>query len=99
MVRPWRRFAGRPAYRSRVITDLAALLRQAGLGEDIDRLIPFSEYRTALELAAEATDRPHFGMDWTVSMPDHFPNLGPIVLLTDWRGRTSGPNIDSMSGV
>ena len=52
-----------------------------------------------LPMAPLYCGRPHFGIDWTVSMPDHFPNLGPIVPLTDWRGRASGPSIDSLSGV
>lgn len=65
--------------------DPAALLRKAGFSPkaltEIDSLISWSGLCILLELAAEELDKPSLGVEWALSIPDHFPNVGPIVLI------------------
>ncbi len=65
--------------------DPAPLLQQALLStkapDQPDELVPWVGLCQLLELAAEALDRPAFGIDWALSIPDHFPNAGPTALL------------------
>ena len=69
-------------------SDGAAILRAANLSENIDReqdkLVPFRSCCAALELAATQTGHSHFGLEWAMAMPDHFPNVGPVVMISDF---------------
>lgn len=70
--------------------DPAALLQQAFPStEDLpqpDELISWADLCLLLELTAEALGRPSFGIDLALSIPDHFPNVGPTALLANFSG-------------
>ncbi|PHR93622.1 MAG: hypothetical protein COA69_02995 [Robiginitomaculum sp.] len=59
---------------------------QAGLAPDLleqmDTVAPFDKVVRLMELSAQSLDRPSFGLERALSLPSHFPNLGPIVHLS-----------------
>lgn len=70
--------------------DPAALLEKAGLSSEAsaqqDELVSWTRLCLLLELAAETVDRPSLGLEWALSVPDHFPNVGPTLLLANFAG-------------
>jgi AraC-like DNA-binding protein len=64
--------------------DPRALLVEAGLPEDVfdepDTLISFNACALLIEIAAHRLNRPSLGLEWTMSLPPQFPNLGGLVL-------------------
>ena len=65
--------------------DPAAIVAEAGLDPgcltDVDRLISWRKAAMATEIAAERLAMPSFGLAWAATIPPHFPNVGPVVLL------------------
>lgn len=63
----------------------AELLIKAGIDpralKNPDGPISGRGFNMLLEIAAEELNRPSFGLEWTLATPDHFPNLGPLMLL------------------
>lgn len=68
--------------------DPVALLRSTGLSEKLldnpDRLISWQAICFLMELSAKKLNRPSFGLEWALSVPDHFPNVGPTVLIAQF---------------
>lgn len=66
----------------------AALLKDAGLSENVldnpDSLISWRDACFLAEASAERLNRPSFGLEWALSMPDHFPNVGPTILIAQF---------------
>ena len=62
-----------------------ALLKEAGIDpaklSEPDSLISGRAFAVLHEIAAEKLNRPNFGLEWMLKTPDHFPNLGPLILL------------------
>lgn len=62
-----------------------ALVEKAGFSKDVlsepDGLISWSRLGMLMDLAASELDRPSFGLDWALSVPSHFPNVGPVPLM------------------
>ena len=62
-----------------------SLLVKAGIDpsklQQPESLIPFRAFALLHEIAAEELGRPSFGLEWTLATPDHFPNLGPLLML------------------
>ncbi len=67
--------------------DPVELLKQAGIDpralDTPDMLIPFARKGTLLEIAAEKLGAPSLGLEWAQSVPAHFPDTGPVLLLTE----------------
>ena len=65
--------------------DARALLEEAGLPvaalSDVDMLISHRKVATLYEIAARQLNRPSFCIDWAISTPEHFANLGPLLFL------------------
>lgn len=63
--------------------DPDALMRSAGLDpallEQMDSIAPFDKIARLMELSAQALDKPSFGLERALSLPSHFPNLGPLL--------------------
>lgn len=89
--------------------DPVKLVREAGIPvellDDVDRLVSWPSLCALYELAARELNRPDFGIEWSLSIPSHFPNVGPAVLLANfvetleewmvasmryWRNHTNG---------
>lgn len=70
--------------------DPAALLEKAGFSLEVpalqDELVSWTRLCLLLERAAETLDRPSLGIEWALSVPDHFPNVGPTLLLANFAG-------------
>ena len=70
--------------------DAVALLKSAGFTEKVlsypDKLLPWRDVCYLMELSAERLNRPSFGLEWALSIPDHFPNVGPTVLMAQFVG-------------
>lgn len=70
--------------------DPAALLEKAGFSPEVpalqDELVSWTRLCLLLERAAETLDRPSLGIEWALSVPDHFPNVGPTLLLANFAG-------------
>lgn len=68
--------------------DPLKLVREAGIDpallNDLDKLVSWPSLCTLYELAAQELNRPNFGIEWSLSIPSHFPNVGPAVLLTNF---------------
>lgn len=68
--------------------DPRALLRSANIDpaalDDSDLMIPFGALTAMGEAAALQLKRPSIGLEWALRMPDHFPNLGPVMLLAPY---------------
>ena len=68
--------------------DAAALLKSAGFTEKVlcypDKLLSWRDVCYLMELSAEKLNRPSFGLEWALSIPDHFPNVGPTVLMAQF---------------
>lgn len=68
--------------------DPFALLKSAGFSEkvldDPNRLISWQDLCFLMELSAEKLNRPSFGLEWALSIPDHFPNVGSTVLVAQF---------------
>lgn len=47
-----------------------------------DLMIPYRQGLELLEFCAQRLKRPSFGLECIARMPDHFPNAGPLVLLS-----------------
>jgi AraC-like DNA-binding protein len=66
--------------------DPAAIVAAVGLDPacltDVDRLISWQRAAMAMEIAAERLAMPSFGLAWAATIPAHFPNVGPVVLLS-----------------
>lgn len=73
--------------------------------DDVNRIVSWPCLCDLCELAARELDKPDFGMEWSLSIPSHFPNVGPAVLLASfaetldewivlglryWRNHTNG---------
>lgn len=62
-----------------------SLLREAGIDpvalKRPDSLISARGFNLLHEVCAARLSRPNFGLEWTLATPDHFPNLGPLMLL------------------
>ncbi|MGE3246233.1 MAG: AraC family transcriptional regulator ligand-binding domain-containing protein [Beijerinckiaceae bacterium] len=63
-----------------------SLLAEAGIPgnalRNIDILVSYRRFTTLMEIAAHRLDRPSFGLEWALGLPPHFPNLGPIAMLS-----------------
>ena len=46
-----------------------------------ETFIPFRKMCQLLELSAKQLNMPQFGIEWALSMPSHFPSVGPAMLL------------------
>lgn len=68
--------------------DIASLMKHAGLADgalnDPDALISWDKVSWLMEIAADKLNRPSFGLEWAMSVPDHFPNLGPTILIAQF---------------
>lgn len=68
--------------------DLPTLFQSANFDsagfQDVDRMIPFGALAALTETAAVKLNRPSIGLELALRLPDHFPNLGPIMLLTKY---------------
>lgn len=66
------------------------LLTSAGFSENVlnrpERLIPYRDLCLLFELSSEKLARPSFGLELALSVPDHFPNVGPTVLIAQFVG-------------
>lgn len=66
--------------------DPVALLNEAGIDPRVldtsDMLLSFARKGRLLEIAAERLGAPSFGLEWALSVPEHFPDTGPVLLLT-----------------
>ncbi len=51
--------------------------------DDPDMLIPFAGKGVLLELAARKLGEPALGLEWAMTAPGHFPDTGPVLLLTE----------------
>lgn len=51
---------------------------------DFDGLISWSRACMLTELAAEELDMPSFGLEWALTIPPHFPNVGPAAMLASF---------------
>lgn len=87
---------GDPYIRAAVFFGFSDMVRQAGgdpmrLVErvgidpdaltDPDMLISWQRLGVLMELAAAELDKPFFGIEWALSIPPHFPNVGPVVFM------------------
>lgn len=109
-----------PYIRSYALSGFADIVRSAGgdpltmvravgipaeLLDDVDKLVSWPRLCALYERAAQELDRPDFGIEWSLSIPSHFPNVGPAVLLSNfvetvdewmvatlryWRNHTNG---------
>lgn len=89
--------------------DPVRMVREVGIAaellDDVDKLVSWPRLCALYELAARDLDRPDFGIEWSLSIPSHFPNVGPAVLLANfaetleewmvsalryWRNHTNG---------
>lgn len=65
--------------------DPVALAEKAGFSRDVlrepDGLISWGRFGVLMDLAACELDKPSFGLDWALSVPSHFPNVGPVPLM------------------
>lgn len=65
--------------------DPVALVEKAGFSRDVlrepDGLISWARFGVLIDLAARELDKPSFGLDWALSVPSHFPNVGPVPLM------------------
>lgn len=77
--------------------DPLLLVERAGLDPaaltDPDMLISWQRLGVLMELAAAQLCRPSFGIEWALSIPPHFPNVGPVVFMAQLVG-TLGEWID-----
>jgi AraC-like DNA-binding protein len=68
--------------------DPRALLRSANIDpealDDVDCMISFGALIAMAEAAAIQLKRPSLGLEWSLRLPDHFPNVGPLVLLASF---------------
>jgi AraC-like DNA-binding protein len=68
--------------------DPAALLRAAKIDplalNDVDRMISYRALAELLEITARQLNRPSLGLEWSLRMPDHFPQFGPVTLLASF---------------
>lgn len=89
--------------------DPVALLERVGIDpaalSDPDMLVSFPRVGMAMELAAAELGAPSLGLEWALSIPPHFPNVGPVVFIAQlvstlkewieqgaryWRAHTDG---------
>ncbi len=65
--------------------DLRPLVERIGLPlsalSNFDAYISCRKFNLLIETAANEFDLPNLGMEWTLEIPNHYPNLGPILLL------------------
>jgi AraC-like DNA-binding protein len=65
--------------------DPRALLHSANIDpaalDDVDCMISYGALTAMAEAVAAQLKRPSLGLEWSLRLPDHFPNLGPLVLL------------------
>jgi AraC-like DNA-binding protein len=65
--------------------DPIVLVEKAGFSKDVlsepDGLISWARFGVLMDLAADELGRPSFGLDWALSVPSHFPNVGPVSLM------------------
>jgi len=66
--------------------DPVALVEKAGFSRNVlrepDGLISWERLGVLMDLAARELDKPSFGLEWALSVPPHFPNVGPVSLMT-----------------
>ena len=89
--------------------DPVDLLERAGIDPaalaDPDMIISYPRHGILMELAAAELDLPSLGLEWALSIPPHFPNVGPVVFIAQlvstlkewieqgmryWRAHTNG---------
>lgn len=89
--------------------DPAELLERVGIDPaaltDPDMLISYPRHGVLMELVAKEFDMPSLGLEWALSIPPHFPNVGPVVFIAQlvstlrewieqglryWRAHTNG---------
>lgn len=65
--------------------DLRPLVERVGLPlsalTNFDRYISCRKFNLLIETAANEFDMPNLGLAWTLRIPDHYPNLGPVLML------------------
>lgn len=65
--------------------DPVRLLERTGIDAealtDPDMLISYPRHGVLMELAARELDAPAFGLELALSIPPHFPNVGPVVFI------------------
>lgn len=70
------------------------LLNQAGIDPaalaDPDMLISWPRLGILMESTAAILDAPYLGLEWALSIPPHFPNVGPIIFLAQLAGNLGG---------
>lgn len=85
------------------------LLKRAGIDPatlaDPEMIISYPRHGILMELAAAELDLPSLGLEWAMSIPPHFPNVGPVVFIAQfvstlrewiehglryWRAHTNG---------
>lgn len=68
--------------------DPVAIATEAGLDpsclSDLDRLISWRQVAMAMEIASARLNISAFGLAWAMTIPAHFPNVGPVVLLASF---------------
>jgi len=90
--------------------DPADMLTRAGIDPDVlcapKMLIAFENFAVLLDLASRELDAPSFGLEWAMSIPPHFPNAGPMLILregaatvNEWLGRWTDYWRPEVSGV
>lgn len=81
--------------------DPVAMLERAGIDPNVmsapETLISFIREGDLLEMAAGELGTESFGLEWALSVPPHFPNAGPMLLLKEtaatfgeWIWRSTG---------
>lgn len=89
--------------------DPAEFIERVGIDRaaltDPDMLISYPRHGMLLELASAELDMPNLGLEWALSIPPHFPNVGPVVFIAQlvgtlrewieqglryWRSHTNG---------
>lgn len=97
--------------------DPADLLERAGIDPaalaDPDMMISYPGHGILMELAAAELDLPSLGLEWALSIPPHFPNVGPVVFIAQlvstlgewieqslryWRAHTNGYALQLVDG-
>lgn len=51
---------------------------------DPDMLISWQRLCMLMELTADMLDKPSFGIEWALSIPPHFPNVGPVIFIAQF---------------
>lgn len=71
---------------------LSELMKQVGNPiealKNPDQYLNFINNIKLIELAAQEWHRPNLGLEWTLSLPKSFPNVGPLLLISRFTNNT-----------